>query len=301
MKKIIQKLRQEKILVSDGAWGTSLQEQGLQPGECPELWNVDHRERVLDVARGYVEAGSDLVLTNSFGANRFKLGHYALAGRTAELNRAAAGISREAAGEAVLVLGSVGPTGKILLMGDVSPEELYEAFAEQVVALRDGGADAICVETMSAIDEATIAVKAARENTDLEVVCTFTFEKTVQGEYRTMMGVSPEDMAKALVEAGADIIGTNCGNGMVDMAAIVTRIRAVDPETPVLVHANAGHPVRVDGSDVFPETPEQMQVYVADVIQSGADIVGGCCGTTPAHIRAIADVADEVRNKETET
>jgi len=301
VKKILQKLQKTKILVSDGAWGTSLQEKGLQPGDCPELWNVNRREEVLDIARGYVGAGSDLVLTNSFGANRFKLEHYALVERTVELNRAAAQISRDAAGNKALVLGSVGPTGKILLMGDVSEEELYEAFTEQVVALRDGGVDGICVETMSAIDEATLAVKAARENTDLDVACTFTFEKTVQGEYRTMMGVSPEDTAKALAEAGADIIGTNCGNGMKEMAGIVARLRDVDPDTPVLVHANAGHPLRVDGADVFPETPEEMKQYVADVIRNGANIVGGCCGTTPAHICAIASVVVEELGKETKT
>lgn len=301
MKKILQKLQRTKILVSDGAWGTSLQEKGLQPGDCLELWNVNRREEVLDIARGYVDAGSDLILTNSFGANRFKLEHHSLVERTVELNRAAAQISRDAARDKALVLGSVGPTGKILLMGDVSKEELYEAFAEQVVALRDGGVDGICIETMSAIDEASLAVKAARENTDLDVACTFTFERTVQGEYRTMMGVSPEDAAKALAEAGADIIGTNCGNGMKEMAGIVAHLRDVDPDTPVLVHANAGQPLRVDGADVFPETPEEMKQYVVDVIRNGANIVGGCCGTTPAHIRAIASVVEEELGKETKT
>lgn len=301
MKKILQKLQKTKLLVSDGAWGTSLQEKGLQPGDCPELWNVDRRNVVLDIARGYVEAGADIILTNSFGANRFKLEHYALAEREGELNRAAAEISREAAGDGALVLGSVGPTGKMLLMGDVSEEDLYGAFAEQIVALRDGGVDGICVETVSAIDEAILAVKAARENTDLDVACTFTFERTVQGEYRTMMGVSPEDAAKALAEAGADIIGANCGNGMKEMAGIVAHLRDADPDTPVLVHANAGRPVRVDGAYVFPETPEEMKEYVADVIRNGANIVGGCCGTTPAHIRAIADVVREALGKETDT
>ena len=199
-----------------------------------------------------------------------------------------------AAGGDKWVIASIGPTGKMLITGDVTREELYDGFKEQAVALEKGGADAICIETMSDIDEAVQAVKAARENTDLEVICTFTFERTIQGDYRTMMGVSPAEAARAAMEAGADIIGTNCGNGFERMIDIVKEIRTVSPDIPVLVHANAGLPQNIDGVDVFPDTPEQMASLVPDLVDAGANIIGGCCGTTPDHIRAIRQAVDRL-------
>ncbi|MDR3551829.1 MAG: homocysteine S-methyltransferase family protein, partial [Clostridia bacterium] len=166
-------------------------------------------------------------------------------------------------------------------------EEMYDSFKEQAIALEKGGADALCIETMSDIGEATLAIKAAKENTKCEVICTFTYSKTVRGDYKTMMGVSPVDAAKASLEAGADIIGANCGNGMERMIEIVKEIRTVAPKTPILIHANAGLPTNINGVDVFPETPEMMASFVDQLIDSGANIIGGCCGTTPDHIRAI--------------
>jgi len=287
MKRIADQLKTGQVLVSDGAWGTLLQKRGWKPGECPELWCVEHREAVLEIARSYIAAGADLIKTNSFGGTRFKLEHFGLAGRVAELNEAAAAISREAAGPDLHVIASIGPTGKMLLMGDVTEEQLYDAFKEQAEALERGGADACCIETMSALDEASLAVKAAKANTRLEVICTLTFEKTRQGEFRTMMGVSPAEMAPALLEAGADIIGTNCGNGMKPMIEIVREIRRAAPNAPILVHANAGAPVNVGGVVTFPESPAEMAGHAAEVVRAGAGVVGGCCGTRPEHIRAI--------------
>jgi 5-methyltetrahydrofolate--homocysteine methyltransferase len=249
---------------------------------------------VGEIAGSYIEAGADMVETNSFGGSSFKLEHYGLGDRAGEINEAAARISSGIAGEEHWVIASMGPTGKMLITGEVSPDELYASFREQAMALEKGGADAICIETMSDIEEAVIAVKAAGENTGLEVICTFTFEKTLQGDYRSMMGVTPSEAARAALEAGADIIGTNCGNGFERMIDIVKEIRTAAPDVPVLVHANAGLPKNIDGVDVFPDTPEHMASLVPDLVKAGASIIGGCCGTTPAHIRAIREAVDRL-------
>ncbi len=284
---ILEALATGRTLISDGAWGTFLQQKGLQPGQCPELWCVERPDDVRDIAQSYFDAGSDMVETNSFGGSSLKLAEFGLQDRAAELNEAAAAISRQAAGDERWVIASMGPTGKMLMMGDVSEDEMYQSFAEQAKALEKGGADGLCIETMSAIDEATIAVKAAKEATNCTIICTFTFERTKQGDYKTMMGVDPAAYAAAITQAGADIIGTNCGNGFSRMIDIVKQLRENAPDTPILVHANAGLPVNKDGQDVFPDSPEDMAALAPDLAQAGANIIGGCCGTTPDHIRAI--------------
>jgi len=295
MKVITDQLKTGRILVSDGAWGTFLHKKGLQAGECPEFWNLSHPELVEDIPHQYIQAGADMVLTNSFGANPFKLQHYNIADKTYEINKAAAAISRRAAGKDCFVLGSIGPTGVILMMGDVTEQELYEGFKIQAQGLYDGGVDAVCIETMSALDEAELAIKAVKENTDLEIVCTFTFEKTVNGDYRTMMGVSPHQMLEMTTNLGVDIIGTNCGNGMSRMVEIVRELRTADRDIPILVHANAGKPQLQDGKTVFPETPQEMAALVPQIIAAGANIIGGCCGTGPEHIQQIKQAVERYK------
>lgn len=292
--KITEAIKRGRVLVSDGAWGTFLHQKGLKSGTCPEQWCVDHPEEVGEIASSYLAAGSDMVETNSFGGSALKLQHFGLSDRAAEFNEAAARISAKAAGGDRWVIASIGPTGKMLLTGDVTRKELYDGFKEQAVALEKGGADAICIETMSDIDEAVQAIKAARDNTDLEVICTFTFERTLQGDYRSMMGISPTEAARAALEAGADIIGTNCGNGFERMVDIVREIRTVSRDVPLLVHANAGLPKNIDGVDVFPDTPEHMASLVPGLVEAGANIIGGCCGTTPEHIRAIKQAVERL-------
>ena len=282
-----------KVLLSDGAWGTLLHARGLKPGECPELWNIEQRSKVLEVARSYVEAGSNMIETNSFGGNRFKLQHFGLDERVGELNRAAAEISREACGNNALVLGSVGPSGKILMTGEVTAKELYDAFREQVIALAEGGAHAIIIETMSDLEEASLAIRAVKDHTDLDVICTMTFDKTRDGNFRTMMGISPADMVPVLLKAGASVLGSNCGNGTEGMISVLKEIREADPEVPVLIQGNAGVPEYIDGRTVFNETPELTASYIPDLVKEGVNIIGGCCGTTPEHI---ARICSELKN-----
>jgi 5-methyltetrahydrofolate--homocysteine methyltransferase len=293
MGKIIEQIKAGKTLVSDGAWGTFLQQKGMKPGECPEEWNLTHPDEVFDIAKSYIDAGADMIETNSFGGTKFKVEKYGLGDKVFELNKAAAEISRRAAGDK-FVLGSVGPTGKILMMGDVTEEELYEAFKEQAKGLEAGGVDAIMIETMTDLDEARLAIQAAKENTNCEVFCTMTFEKTVQGEFRSMMGVSPTEMVNTLCDAGVDLIGANCGNGIAVMIGIVEEIRKANKEIPILVHANAGMPIYKDGETVFPESPDEMAMLVPKIIAAGANIIGGCCGTTPGHISRVREMVDNI-------
>jgi 5-methyltetrahydrofolate--homocysteine methyltransferase len=295
--RISDEVKKGRVLVSDGAWGTELQALGLKPGDCPELWCVERPADVRGIAQAYIDAGADMVETNSFGGSRLKLKRYGLAERAAEINEAATRASRLAAGEAHWVIASMGPTGKMLVMGETTEQELYDAFREQALALEKGGADAACIETMSDIGEAVQAIKAVKENTALEILCTFTFDRTKKGGFRTMMGASPEQAAGAALQAGADILGANCGDGTLDILEIVRELRRFFPDAPLIVQSNAGLPALVGGTERYPETPEAMAALVPQLIEAGANIIGGCCGTTPEHIRAIRKAVDAYRNR----
>lgn len=292
MEIILEQVKSGKILLSDGAWVTFLQEEGLAQGECPELWNIEHRDVVLKIAKSYVDAGSDMIGTNTFGGNKIKLNHYGFGSRTYELNKAGAEISREGAGDDKIVIGSIGPSGKMLIMGDVTEEELYDSFADQIKGLTDGGVDALCIETFFDIEEAEIALRAARENSNLEVILTFSFDKTSDGNYNTMMGFSPKVVVKHF-EKKVDFIGTNCSNGFEDMIGIVKEMREINDSIPILVHANAGIPIVLDGDVKYPDTPKIMADLTPKLIEAGANLIGGCCGTTPEHIRMIKEAINK--------
>lgn len=273
------------VTICDGAWGTELDKHGVPPGYCREEWNVSHPEVIEAVAASYVEAGSQIILTNTFTGNRFTLEGHGLAARVAELNRAGAALSRRAAGTRAYVFGSMGPSGKMLLTEEVTEAELYEAFKMQAMALAEGGADAIVIETMSELGEALVALRAVKENTTLPAVVSFTYDSGPD-QTNTMMGVTPKQAAEACVSAGADAIGCNCGVGIDKYVAVAKLYRAAT-DKPIWVKANAGLPELSEGRIVYRETPEAFAAKVPKLIAAGANLIGGCCGTSPEFIRAI--------------
>lgn len=294
---LLDELQNNKIMVADGAWGTMLQLKGLEVGACPELWNREFPDKVFDIANSYISAGSNIIKTNTFGGNPIKLNEYGLYDFSFELNRLGAEISRQAAGINNYVMGSIGPTGKFLFTGDVTEEELYNAYKLQAEALINGGVDALLFETFYALDEAEIAIKAAKENFDIPVFSTFTFEKSEDGIFRTMMGIDINTYTSEILKLEVDAIGTNCGNGFADMVLIVKEIRNKNLDIPIIVNSNAGIPEIIDGKLFYPETPEKIKPIIMDLISAGANIIGGCCGTTPQHIRMIKNVVGSIKNE----
>lgn len=289
MHPLIQELISRGPVVTDGAWGTQLQARGLAVGEFPDAWNLSHPAEVWEVAKAYVDAGSQIILTNTFGANRFRLGadgampQNGLADQVVKISRVGVELSRRAAASrGVRVFASMGPSGKML--GEATPEELKLAYVEQADALAAAGADGIVVETMSDLDEAKLAVSAAHA-TGLPVVGCMVFDSG-KDKSRTMMGVTPEQAAEGLAEVGADVIGANCGQGIAGFLPLCRRFHAVTG-LPLWMKANAGLPEIVDGQAKYRATPEEFTSYVSQLVHAGANFVGGCCGTRPDFIRAI--------------
>ena len=271
-------------LVTDGATGTQLAARGLPDGVVPEVWDLERPDDVRAVAASYVEAGSDVILTNTFGATRFKLAHSGLEKRVLDVNRAAAKAAKEAAGGKALVFASVGPTGGMIEpLGDLAEADVISAFAEQARGLVEGGVDGFCIESFSDLAEAKAALKGIREASTLPVVVSLTFSKGARG-YATLMGVSPEQAARELEAAGADAVGANCGIGSAQGVEIAQLMRPAT-KLPLWIKPNAGLPQLVDGKTIFPESPEEFVKNALRIAKAGVAFVGGCCGTTPAHIR----------------
>ncbi|MHB8861781.1 MAG: homocysteine S-methyltransferase family protein [Pirellulaceae bacterium] len=271
-------------VVTDGAWGTQFQDQGLPGGACPDQWNLSHADLVQQVPLRYIEAGSQIVLTNTFRANRIALASYNLADRVIEINQAGVRISRQAAGARARVFASFGPTGKMLIAGEVSEDELRAAFTEQATALAEAGAEALVIETMAELEEAELAIEAAR-HTGLPIVACMVFDSGAHHD-RTMMGTTPEQAAERLTAAGADVVGANCGQGISGYVEICRRMRSVT-DRPLWIKANAGIPDIVDGHVIYRTTPAQFASYGPALLDAGAQFVGGCCGTSPAYIAAL--------------
>ena len=292
MNKLQELLTSEKIILLDGAMGTMLMMAGLEQGAPPESWNLLYPERVQNVHQQYIDAGTRLIVTNSFGGTRFRLKLHQLDNQVAAVNRAAAQIGRAAADAAphsVIVAGSMGPTGELLEpMGTMTMAEAEAAFAEQAAALADGGVDVLWIETMSDLNEVKAAVAGARSVSDLPIAASMTFDT----HGHTMMGVSPTQALQELSTLGLAAIGANCGNGPAEIKAVIKEMHALAPETVLIAKANAGIPKWKDDALTYDGTPAVMGLYTDQVRELGAQLIGGCCGSTPDHIRAMRAVLD---------
>lgn len=280
-------LSTHKLLLSDGGIGTELQQLGLEPGACGDEWNLLHPEQVATVHRNYIAAGSQLITTSTFSSNRFVLSNYGLEARQADIVRAGARIARSVAGDKVLVMGSVGPCGGFLQpLGDIDPAELEQSLRVQISALLEGGVDAILIETLTALEEAEISVRVAKQLGAPFVIATASFDPAKDGA-RTMMGVTPEQFARTAQAAGADAIGSNCGTlfNTSDFIALAERLRSA-ADLPLVMQPNGGQPSLAGDKIVYPDSPEQMAERLC-AIAAHANIIGGCCGTSPAHILAL--------------
>jgi 5-methyltetrahydrofolate--homocysteine methyltransferase len=297
VKDLLDRLTAGETLCGDGAWGTQLMARGLRPGDSPEALNLSRPEVLAEVAGFYVEAGAQLITTNTFGGSSLNLETHGLADRTEEINHAAVEAIREVTNDRALISGSVGPTGKILTpYGDTEPAAVSAAFDRQIGALLDAGADLICIETMMDPEEARLAVAAARKRSPtIPVIATMTFNATPRGFFTTM-GTTVEQACRVLVDAGADLVGSNCGNG-IDAMVELARDFAGHATVPVVIQSNAGLPENLGDELVYPETPDYMAARVDQLMELGVAIIGGCCGTGPDHIRAFRHAIDRQRAK----
>lgn len=297
MKEFTEKLK-DKVLVGDGAMGTSLQAKGLKSGEAPESWNKKKPQIVKDIHKSYIDTGSDILITNTFGATKYKLERSGYSNNVDYFNKKGAELALESASNDVYVLGGLGPCGKFIKpYGDLEFGDLYVNFKQQVFALKDTGIHGFIIETMSDINELEAAILAVKDSSNLPLISSMTFQETQNGNFKTMMGVGVEQFIDKVMGLGGEIIGTNCGNGTRLMLDIVKEIKRVIQEKEednfVMAQPNAGKPKVVNGKTEFDEAPGDFKQIVPEYLDSGINIIGGCCGTTPEHIRVIREVVDK--------
>lgn len=278
----------KRILVCDGAMGTMLQNYNLPDGICPESLNEDRPEIIEEIAKLYFDNGANIITSNTFGGNSYKLDKFNLKNKVATYNSLGVAISRKVINNNGFVFASCGTTGEILKDegGLAEEEDIYNSYKEQISSMTE--ADCILIETQYSAIEASLAIKAAKEVTNLPIACTFSFELGKRG-YRTIMGLTTKKAITKVIDAGADIVGSNCGNGIDNMVEICKEIRSIT-DKPILINSNAGLPIFENGKTIFKETPEYMASKVLDLINAGANIIGGCCGTNEKHIKAISEI-----------
>jgi 5-methyltetrahydrofolate--homocysteine methyltransferase len=292
MEAFLDRIKSGEVLVSDGAMGTRLMQFGLTVGDCPEEYNLIHPEILISIAKAYDIAGADIVQTNTFGGSPLKLAGFGLDDKTEQINRLAVEHVKSAVSDKTYISGSIGPTGKILKpYGDTDQAQVYDSYLIQTRALIQAGVNLLCIETMTDINEAILAVKAARQNNpDIPVIATMTFDSTPNGFF-TIMGVTIKQAAEKLAEAGANLIGSNCGNGIEKMILIAREFKRVS-DLPLAIQSNAGLPEMRGTEVIYPESPQFMADKAQELVELGVQVIGGCCGTTPDHITAFRSMVD---------
>jgi len=289
MKELLECLKQE-VLVCDGAMGTMLMKEGMPEGACPDLWGIEKSKVLFSIHKAYVDSGADIVTTNTFGANSIKLSKFGLEKRGEEINRRSAEIARKACGDKAYLFGDIGPTGEYLKpVGNIESGDMLQAFAEQAKVLVQEGVDAIILETMSDMEELQSAIMAVKENTKLPLIASMTFQRTPAKGFRTTSGISIPQFVNEGLLAGCNVIGANCNLTIAEMTELIAEMKDLSSSF-LIAQPNAGMPKLIDDRTVYEQSPDEFAEHIPKLIQQGVKIIGGCCGTTPAHIEKIKQV-----------
>jgi 5-methyltetrahydrofolate--homocysteine methyltransferase len=289
MQNIIERLN-EHVLICDGAMGTMLILKGMPQGDCPDYWGIKKHKVLLGIHKEYIQAGADMITTNTFGSNWLKLKKYKLHKKVKQINKAAVDIAKDAAGDKAYVLGDIGPTGEYIKpVGEIEAKDMVSVFTEQAKILEESGVDAIILETFSDMEELKNAILAVKENTKLPVIASMTFQKLPEKGFRTTSGITIPQLVNECLLAGADVIGSNCTVTGIDMIDIVSEIRALGTAF-IIAQPNAGMPRLEKGKTVYDESPEDFAKNIKAILEKGANIIGGCCGTGPGYIKKIREI-----------
>lgn len=289
MKNLLERLKDE-VLVCDGAMGTMLMAKGMPEGACPDYWGIKNKKVLASIHKAYIDAGCDMVITNTFGANAIKLKKFRLEKKAPDINKKAVEIAKETTKGKAYILGDVGPSGEYLKpVGDIEPEEMLHVFTEQIKALQEAGVDAIILETMSDLEELKTAIMAAKENIKLPLIASMTFQRTAKKGFRTTSGISIPQFVNDSLLSGCDIIGANCTITIADMVKLISEMRKLTTSF-LIAQPNAGLPRLVGNKTVYEQSPDEFKEFLPQLIEAGANIIGGCCGTTPEYIHRIKEV-----------